>query len=309
MNSATRWLISLCVLGLVLFWVEPHRIAAQIQSFHPGWLVLALTVTVLQTALSAWRWRFTASHLGLSLSWRHALGDYYLACFANQALPGGVLGDAWRAQRHARSSGQRGAAWQAVILERASGQVLVALLSLLALALMPTWRHALASFAISSVPWLVLALIVLTVVSVIVVRLVLQHWPEAVASFREALKRAVLARKAWPSQLFSSLLIVASYALVFALAARAIGVLLPWYQLMLVALPVLLAMLIPLSVAGWGWREAMAGALWFSLGQPPEQGIGISIAYGAIVALGATPGILVWLRRPAPSSSPRPPSE
>jgi uncharacterized protein (TIRG00374 family) len=309
MNGAIRWLTSLSVLGLVLYWIEPPRIAAQVQSLHPGWLVLALTVTVLQTALSAWRWRFTAGRLGLSLSWRRALGDYYLACFANQALPGGVLGDAWRAQRHARSSGRLGAAWQAVILERASGQVLVALFSLLALALMPTWRHALASSAISSGPWLVLALIILVIVGSIVLRVVLQRWPEAVASFSEAMQLAVLARKAWPWQLFSSLLIVASYALVFALAARAIGVVLHWDLLMLVALPVLLAMLIPLSVAGWGWREAMAAALWFSLGQSPEQGIAVSIAYGAIVAVGATPGILVWLRRPSPSSIPCPSSD
>jgi uncharacterized protein (TIRG00374 family) len=303
MSSATRWLISLSVLGVVLFWIEPHRIAAQIQSLHPGWLMLALTLTVLQTALSAWRWRFTAGRLGLPLSWRRALGDYYLACFANQALPGGVLGDAWRAQRHARISGRLKAAWQAVVLERASGQVLVVLFSLLALVLMPAWRHALASFAMSSMPWILLALIVLTAVGMAVVGLVLQRWPEAVASFRDALNLAMLARKAWAWQLFSSLLIVASYALVFALAARAIGVVLPWAQLMLVALPVLLAMLIPLSVAGWGWREAMAGTLWFSLGQPPEQGIAVSIAYGAIVAVGATPGVLVWLRRPAPSST------
>lgn len=303
MSSATRWLVSLFVLGAVLFWIEPHRIVAQIRSFHLGWLMLALTVTVVQTALSAWRWRFTAGCLGLTLSWRRALGDYYLACFANQALPGGMLGDAWRAQRHARISGQQGAAWQAVILERASGQVLVGLFSLLALVLIPAWRHALASFATSLMPWLLLALTVLIAVITAVVRLVRQRWPETVASFRNALQLAMLARKAWPRQLLSSSLIVVSYALAFALAARAIGVVLPWNQLMLVALPVLLAMLIPVSVAGWGWREALAGALWFSLGQPPEQGIAASIAYGAVVAVGATPGILVWLRRPAPSSA------
>lgn len=289
MSSATRWLISLSVLGAVLFWIEPHRIAAQIRSFHPGWLILALIVTAAQTALSAWRWRFTASRLGLRLSSRRALGDYYLACFANQVLPGGMLGDAWRAQRHARVSGQQGAAWQAVILERASGQVLVGLFSLVALVLIPAWRHALASFAMSSMPWLLLVLIALIAVITAVVRLVLQRWPETIASFRNALQLAVLARKAWPRQLLSSLLIVVSYTLVFALAARAIGVALPWHQLMLVALPVLIAMLIPVSVAGWGWREALAGALWYSLRLPPEQGVAVSIAYGAVVAVGATP--------------------
>ena len=300
-----RWLISLLVLIVVLLWIDPRQVLAQVASLHIGWLILALVVTLAQTLLSAWRWRFTAHRLGLILSFRHALSDYYLACFANQTLPGGVLGDAWRAQRHANHSGQPGAAWRAVILERACGQLLVIALGLISLLSLANGSNSESASlkllrADSFLAWLLVggAVMVLGLAARFALTHAKQRWPHLFTSFYSDLQAAVLAREAWPGQLISSLLIVGSYCLVFALAGRAIGVEAPWLLLISAALPVLLAMLIPFSVAGWGWREAMAGGLWFSLGLPPEQGIAISISYGVIVFLGSAPGLLVWLAQP-----------
>src|SRR5699024_12175397 len=71
------------------------------------------------------------------------VGDYYLALFVNQTLPGGVAGDALRAHRHARHSDAAGPAWQAVVIERASGQVVAVLATLSVLVLVPAWRDLL----------------------------------------------------------------------------------------------------------------------------------------------------------------------
>ncbi len=303
-----RWLISLAVLACVLLWFEPARVAAEVSTLQPVYLLLALLITVAQTVLSAWRWRYTAGRLGLGLPWRKAISDYYLACFANQTLPGGVLGDAWRAQRHARLSGQRGPAWRAVMLERTSGQLLVMLLSLVSLLALSGWAGSGNGRAASVLPVsaadLTLGGLVMSILIGAAAVLAHRRWPQQLVTLKDDLRRALLARDAWPRQLIASLLIVISYALVFALAARAIGVTLPWTLLMAVALPILLAMLIPLSVAGWGWREAMAGGLWLALGLPPEQGVAVAMAYGVIVALGATPGALVWLGCPRTESLP-----
>ena len=82
-------------------------------------------------ALSAWRWRLTAQRLGAPIRFGEALREYYVATFLNQVLPGGVMGDAARAWRHARLSRTEAmdgapvglAAWHAVLIERASGQL------------------------------------------------------------------------------------------------------------------------------------------------------------------------------------------
>lgn len=285
-----RWVISLTVLTALLTWLEPERIAAEITRFEPGWLGLALLVGTAQTALSAWRWRFTAGRLGLSLETRTALADYYLAGFINQVVPGGVLGDAWRAQRHARASGHSGPAWRAVILERASGQLVVLGLAGLALVTYRPWRETLLAAPHGGLPWpLGLGLAVLAAMIVIL----RARWQPLLAILRRDVARALLAREAWPRQLGSSLLIVFSYLLVFAACARAIGVELPLVALMLMALPVLLAMLVPLSVAGWGFREGAAAAVWLAGGLAPEQGVAASLAYGVTVLLASLPGAAV----------------
>jgi uncharacterized membrane protein YbhN (UPF0104 family) len=311
-----QWPFSLAVLALVLILLEPERILAEVQALHPAWLALALIVTALQTLLSAWRWRFTALRLGLDLPWRQAVGDYFLAGFANQILPGGVLGDAWRAQRHAgwqrhqqpgAKHGDEGgdkrddataAAWRAVLIERGSGQLLVVILSLVSLAALVRWQAPEVSpVAVPSLAGLTGSLALVASLGALVC-LTQRHWWHHWLRFRADVRRALLVREALVPQLAVSLLIVFTYTAVFALAGRAIGIDLPTAVLLALALPVLLAMLIPLSIAGWGWREAVAGGLWLSLGWPPEQGVAVSMAYGVIVFLGSTPGALVWLVRP-----------
>ncbi len=294
LNPVLRWSISLGIIVLLLLWIEPVRVLAELGQLHPRWLLLALAVSVIQVGLSAWRWQFTARRLGLNLSWRGAFSDYYRASLINQVLPGGLAGDAWRAHRHGRQSGQRGPAWRAVIIERASGQLVVVLLTSAALAMVPSWRAAL----LSSSPGLTMVLLLLVITVVIgLFGYLARHWPEVFQTLRKDTHFALLARKAWPLQLASSLLIVGSYTLVFALTARGLGMTLDFLVLMALAMPVLLAMLIPVTVAGWGFREAAAAGIWLSLGMNPEQGVAVALAYGLIILVASLPGLFVLAPR------------
>lgn len=135
--------ISSGLLGAVALWVEPQAIMAQVQRLSPGWLLVALLISVFQVMLSAWRWQLTARLIQVPMRFSYALREYYLALLVNQLLPGGVLGDAGRAHRHARQSASTGRAWRAVIIERVSGQVALALFTLMALLLSPLWHAAL----------------------------------------------------------------------------------------------------------------------------------------------------------------------
>ena len=74
---------------------------------------------------SAWRWCLVARGLGLRLSLRGAVADYYKALFLNAALPGGVLGDVDRAVRHGKDEGDVGRSVRAVVLERTAGQIVL----------------------------------------------------------------------------------------------------------------------------------------------------------------------------------------
>ncbi len=69
---------------------------------------------------------------------------------------------------------------------------------------------------------------------------------------------------------------------------------LPAATLLALVPPVLVAMLVPLSVAGWGIREGTAALVWGLVGLPPAQGVAVSMAYGLLVLLASLPGLL-WL--------------
>lgn len=296
-----RMVVSIALLGAVALWVEPQAIVAEVQRFSAEWVVLALAISTLQIMLCAWRWQFTAGLIDVPLRFAYALREYYLALLVNQLLPGGVLGDAGRAHRHATQAQSRGRAWRAVIIERASGQVAVVMLTLTALLFSPLWHAALGESVITAVGLSAFAVLAALIASGLLLRQRFSHGLTRLPSWCQALardvRRGLLRHGVWPQQLLSSLVIVLSYGLVMVCAARAIGVELPSLQVLALTPVLLLAMLIPFSVAGWGLREGAAAGVWALVGLPPAQGVAVSLAYGVLVLLASLPGIWVALSR------------
>lgn len=307
--------VSLSLLALLAVVVEPGDVLARLAGLRPGWVAAALAVSVLQVAVSAWRWRFTALRLGVRIPFRVALLEYYLGTFLNQVLPGGVLGDVSRAWRHARRAGraaERGSdasradtlrSVHAVVLERTSGQAVmtaVAVLSAAVLLLPRTGRTEalLPGHPLADIPVVVAACAAVVVAAVgawLVGRLTrrVNRLPALHRFLGDA--KAALLGTAFPAQLAASVTIVASYMAVFVLAARAVGVTTPAGALTPLVAPVLVTMLIPVSIAGWGVREGAAAALWISVGLTAADGVAISVAYGLLVLVSSLPGAAVML--------------
>lgn len=286
--------VRLCVsVGLLIAlaaWLDVGQIAERLRGMRPSWVGLALALSVVQVVVSAWRWRFTAGRLGIELPFSVALREYYLAMFLNQVIPGGVVGDVSRAWRHARAGSTPqsagGSAVRAVILERASGQVVMAIVATLSLAALPLsfgagwWWGVLAAGAVGVGFWAWLSGRRLGETS-----LVDRFWRDA--------QVALFSGSAFPLQFASSTVVVVTYLMTYLVAARAIGVdTSVWVLLPLVA-PVLLTMLVPVTVAGWGMRESAAATLWGAAGLTVVDGVAISVAYGLVVLLSTLPGALV----------------
>ena len=294
-----RALVSLGLLAALALWLDPAAIARHVGGVDPAWLAAALALGTLQFALSAQRWRITAARLEIPLGRRRALADYYVAGFANQVLPGGVVGDAGRAWRHSRSSGRPGAAVRAVILERASGQFVLVLALLVTLVATEPGSRMLAGLASPAGPgWMVVALVALSSAAGLLFTWRRGRVPGWLASLARDARRALLARSAWPTQLALSLAVLAAYCAMFACAGRMIGADVPAMTLAVIAPIVLLAMLLPISVAGWGVRETTAAGVWVSLGWPAAEGVAVSVAYGALCLLASLPGAALSVLMP-----------
>ena len=291
----SRWLafgriaLSAAALWLVAVWLDAGAVLARLTELRPAWVLLALGVSVIQVGVLAWRWRLTASRLGLDLPLGEAASEYYLGIMLNQVLPGGVMGDVGRAWRHARATTLTGPAVRAVILERVSAQVVMVLVAVTSVLFLP-WsgemgaRLAIAGGTVAAGAAAVVALSRGT------------HADTALGRFWSDARRACLAADVWAPQLTSALAVVGSYIAVFVIAARAVGVDAPLTEIVPLVAPVLMTMLVPVTVAGWGLREGAAAALWGLAGLSPEEGAAVSVAYGLLVLVSSAPGLLALSR-------------
>ena len=96
--------------GVTVLWFLGRQVGAA--PFKDGlravtWqaVVAAITLTVLTTVCSAWRWRVVARALGVDLDLPGAVCAYYRSLFLNSVLIGGVIGDVHRAVTHGRRAG------------------------------------------------------------------------------------------------------------------------------------------------------------------------------------------------------------
>ncbi|MCI0510727.1 uncharacterized membrane protein YbhN (UPF0104 family) [Chromohalobacter marismortui] len=291
--------VSLVLIGGLAWHLDARALRDAIVAPAPGWLLLALALSVPQVVLSAWRWRLTAQRMGLVLPLRRAVAEYYAATFLNQVLPGGVMGDASRAWRHARSSSDRPRAWRAVIIERLSGQLMLAMIAIAALLASPALRDS----VFDGLVHLVNAPTALTAGILLLGGLGIwchRRPPAWLRNTLDDLGAALVASRMWFWQCLSSLGVVASYITVYAIAARAIEADIALDTLLPLIPPVLMVMAIPLSVAGWGLRESAAALVWMGAGLDPAQGVAISLVYGAIVLTSSLPGAWLACRRRPP---------
>ena len=309
MRRLIRLALPVALLALLWQLADGPAVLARLAGSDPGWLLAALVMTNLQTVLSALRWRLTAARLGLPLPLGSAVGEYYLGALVNQTLPGGVLGDAARAVR-SRKAGLR-TATQAVVIERLAGQIALFLVTLTGLALtvafpltlpLPTGAARLPLILGASVAILGLALWAIA-------RLKPQLSARLDRAVWQPVCQAVLARAVWPQQAALGLAIVGCNLLTFDFCARATGTVLPPLAVLTLVPLILTAMLVPLSVSGWGLREGAAVALLPLGGIPPEAALAASVAFGGVILAGSLPGALVLARRSrADPELPRPAS-
>ena len=287
--------MAMLLLLLVAWFIDVDKALTILADTDWRFIILACVIVQMQIVVSAWRWQIIAVRLGQLLSLRSAVSEYYLATVANLSLPGGVTGDAARVVRTRQTQGW-GLAAQAVILERLSGQIA---LFLIALASWIVWSV----FSTVSVPDVVgqlLFTIVLVVAGAGLIVGALIHFAAEpitrfIVSFGPAIHRAWITDNQWLIQGMLSLLVVVTYLAVFAASAFAVGHPLPLIALMTLVPFVLLSMVIPVSIGGWGIREATAASLWPLLSLQTEAGVATSVVYGLVSLLAALPGALCVL--------------
>jgi glycosyltransferase 2 family protein len=257
---------------------------------NAGSLAAAAGIAVVTTVFCAWRWSLVAGGLGVSVPLRTAVAAYYRSQFLNTALPGGVLGDVHRGLSHGREAGDVSRGLRAVMWERFAGQVVQVVLAVLVLLVLPSPLR----------PWLpvIAAGAVVTLLGSLLVVRSLAPQGRAARTVRAAasdLRQGLLARDVWPGVALASVVVVLGHTLTFLIAARTAGASVSIVRLVPLAMIVLVAMALPISIGGWGPREGVAAWLFAAAGLGSASGVSTATVYGVMVLVSNLPGAVVLL--------------
>lgn len=286
MRQAAKLIVSVGAMIALLYLVGADEVWAHVRGADWRWLGVAGLCLTAVCALMARRWQIVASGFGLHLGYTHALREYYISQLVNQVLPGGVVGDASRAIR-ARQAADLKRAALSVVAERALGQLVM--FGLLGLCL------GVAMLVPGGIEWPIWASFLPAAVFV-----------GLILAFRHVQASATAMHwRRWSFWWLSILIVILLVAGFFA-SAKAVGADMSIEAVVTVVPLVLTAMLIPLSIGGWGWREGAAAALFPLAGETAGLGVATGIVYGAMLLLVSLPALFLLLTAPtaAPFLSP-----
>jgi uncharacterized membrane protein YbhN (UPF0104 family) len=286
-RTSWAWVRALCgvaILAVLVWRVGAGPFVDAVPMIDAWSLAAVVAISAVTTVCCAWRWSLIARGLGVGLPMPAAVAACYRSQFLNTILPGGVAGDVHRAWRHGRDAGDVSRAAQAVAWERIAGQVVQAALAVVVLLILPSPVR-------SSMPLVLAAAAALALCVLVLARPLSGVGPQ-------------LARRAWLGVVLASTVAIAGHAVTFLIAARVAGSDASPAQLLPLALLVLLAMGVPMNVAGWGPREGMAAWAFGAAGLGATLGVTTAVVYGVMSFVACLPGagvLLVawWLRRPA----------
>ena len=262
----------------------------------PAILAAGVALLLLHIVVCAVRWALVVRAIGGRLAVLNACVLFCIANFFGQVLPGGIGSDAIRVWKTHRGGMPLRIALTSVALDR-----LVALLGLIFL--VAILQPVLQTGQPDDLKWLFPAFAAAGVAGIaglgLLDRFALAHNRFAPVRAAHTLAGDVRSVFFKPRHALAvvavSLLSHINLALVVWVLARGLGVDVPLLETIVLFSQVLVVSMLPISIAGWGVREAAMVVLFGSIGVSAAHSLTISMLFGIGTVLTALPGGLVWL--------------
>jgi uncharacterized membrane protein YbhN (UPF0104 family) len=296
--SAIKILVSAALLYLALRKVNFADLAARIDLTSAAWLALAVALTFLQIFIGVLRWRIVGAECGAPLPLRQAMRFNVIGTFFNQTLPSSIGGDAVRLWLVARNGAGWRAATYSIFVDRAVGLIALAVIIVASL----PWSSHLISDPYGRSALILIDLVALAGGAGFLVLGVLpwpwlKHWwgTHHIHACAVIANRVIFSRKNEPAIAVLSLLVHVLAVVIAWCVVQSIAAPVGFDQTFLLIPPVMLVTMLPISIAGWGVREATMGLAFGYAGLVTNEGVNISLLYGAVSFIVGAFGGLVWI--------------
>ena len=296
--SALKILVSAALLYLALRKVDFHELASRFDVASFGWIGLAILATLVQIFLGVLRWREISAECGAPLGLMQATRFNMIGQFFNQTLPSSIGGDAVRLWLVARGGAGWRAATYSIFVDRAIGLIA---LSVVIVASLP-WSYRLISEPHGRSALLLVDFAALAggMGFLILGRL---QWPwlkrwwgtHHLHACSVIANNVIFSRRRGPKITVLSIMVHVLTVVIAWCVVRSIAAPVLFSQAFQLVPPVMLITMMPISIAGWGVREATMGLAFGYAGLLANEGVNVSLLFGAVSFTVGALGGLVWI--------------
>jgi uncharacterized membrane protein YbhN (UPF0104 family) len=305
--SIIKAVISVALLAVLVSRVDAARLWAAARQASTTWLAGALALYAVMVLASAWRWRLllVAQHIHLPL--RTLTSSFLVAIFFNNFLPSNIGGDVVRVADTAPAAGSKTLAMTVVLLDRAIGLLGLVLIAAIGatttsrladggpVAAVALWAGFLAAMVIATP-----ALFRPSALARLLRPLRVFHpdWvDERLARLTAALGRFANAPLALAA-CFGGAIVVQAVLVAFYLAiAYSLRVPIGFAELAVIVPVSFIIQMVPVSMNGFGVREATFGFYFTRLGLPLESALLVSFMGAGLIMLFSLTGAVAYFTR------------
>jgi uncharacterized protein (TIRG00374 family) len=264
-------------------------------------LLASSAVLIVVVALNALRWLLVARICELQIPWGPSFQWTMIGHFFNQIFPSSVGGDVIRGVLAGRGIDDMGGAFSSIALERIVG--LIALLALIAVG-QPLLIARLHDQSLSNLALVVILMSLCALAAAFVLAKLIGD--RRSGRLQAAAHRfAGDARRLMSSPLLTGLALLVSFLMhgsnlaLTAAVANQLGADISLLDVLLVVPTIILIASLPISIGGWGVREAALAVGFSGLGQPVSVAVATSLIIGLANLVSALPGVAAWNWLPA----------
>ena len=280
-----RVLVSLALLYLALRGINFSAIQLRLSQINLGWIAIAILVTVFQIFLGALRWREISGLCQAPLTDLQAFRYNMIGAFFNQTLPSSIGGDAVRLWLVSRTGAGWRSATYSILTDRAVGLIALAVIIVASL----PWSYGMIDDASGR---LALVFVDFAALAGGLGFLLLGYlpwpwldswWPtKHVRACSVIANRVIFNRRSGPKIAVLSLSIHVLAVVIAWCAVRAITAPADFEQIFLLTPPIMLITMMPISIAGWGVREATMMVAFGYAGLARADGTVVSSLFGTV---------------------------
>jgi len=306
---AIKIAVSIILLAILFSRIDAQRLWASARQASIVWLIAALGIYFFNVLGCVWRWRLLLHVQQIDLPRRTLLGSFLVALFFNNFLPSNIGGDVIRIRDTARVAGSKTLATTVILADRVIGLIGLVLVAALGATMVtgmaghvpsPIWPSWLwiGFFAamIAAAP----AVLAPAGVGRLLQPLTVLH-PEWVGDRIDSLTTALARFRDRPTAILScfggAVFVQVSIVFFYIAVAYALRIpVAPWDLAVIVPLSFVVQML-PVSVNGFGVREATFSFYFTRVGLPLESALLVSLVAAFLIMLFSVSGAAVWFAR------------